>query len=169
MNKNLMITISVLIFAAIVGVFLFTRSGPQETTLVETGKETGGDTAIEDIHNFQNPEEVVEAFLNIFILTAPPSVDEWLFEKALSLLSGGAKTGMEDEPTSGDLAMLVGVQDIPDNGYEIGNVVYKDNVAADIEDGLAEVSVTLKYSGGDAEKVFLLSKVEDSWQIDGVE
>lgn len=168
MNKNLMITISVLIFAAIVGVFLFTRSGPQETTLVETGGEISDETTSE-VEKLPDPESTVNSFLTNFILSVPPTTNTEAVEKASSLLSEGAKMGMEDEPTSGDLAMLVGVQDIPDNGYEIGNVVYKDNVAADIEDGLAEVSVTLKYSGGDVEKVFLLSKVEDSWQIDGVE
>jgi hypothetical protein len=168
MNRNLMITISVLLFASIIGVFLFTRNTTQNTTLVETDSEIGEEITLEEVDKSSDPESAVDTFLTNFILSGPPSANEEAVENAASLLSEGAKMGMEDEPTSGDLARFVGVQDLPDNGYEIGNVVYKDNVAADVEDGLAEVEVTFKYSGGDVVKTFLLSMVEESWQIDGV-
>ena len=60
------------------------------------------------------------------------------------------------------LISMVGVEDIPDNGYKIGEIFYEDN------DAFAEVEVTLKYSEGDIVKIFYLSKTDDLWQVDYV-
>ena len=169
MNKKIVITVSVLVIFAVAGVILLTRNGAQETTLVETSNEINEEVVIEETENLLGPENTVDSFLSNFILSTPPSADEEAVENATMLLSERAKMGMEDKPTSGDLARFVGVQDIPDNGYEIGEIIYKDNTASGMENGLAEIEVTLKYSGGDVVKTFLLSEVEDFWQIDGVE
>jgi hypothetical protein len=114
-------------------------------------------------------EDTVRTFMNNFLQAAPPEADERALDEAVLLLSEGAKMGMETEPTSGDLAIFVKIQNPPDQGYEIGEVIYKDNPATGEEKALAEVTVTLEYLEADLEKVFQLSKFEESWKIDAVE
>lgn len=127
--------------------------------------QTENDTASLDR---SDPATVVENFLNNFISASPPSFDKKALANAVILLSEGAKMGMADNPTAGNLAMLMGVQDVPDEEYEIGEVVYKDNKASGVENGLAEINVILNYSGGNTERLFLLSKIDNMWQIDRV-
>lgn len=115
-----------------------------------------------------DPIVVVGNFIDSFVSASPPKANQYALESAVDLLSEGAKAGMDESPTSGNLAMLLGVQDVPDEGYEIGEVIYKENKASNIKDGLVEISVVLNYSGGDTERFFLLSKVDELWQIDGI-
>lgn len=112
-------------------------------------------------------ENTITSFMDNFIASAPPAVDENSLRNALSLLSEGAKAEVREVPISGDLARIIGVQDIPD-GYVVGEIVYKDNLATGEESALAEAEVVLKFSGGDAGRLFLLSKIDNNWQIDGV-
>ena len=93
-----------------------------------------------------NVETVMKSFLEDFINSTPPETGQ----------EGWGLTGM------------VGVEDIPDSGYEIGEISYQDNVEDNIKDGYAEVKVTLKYSDGDIVKTFYLSKTDDFWYVDSV-
>lgn len=76
---------------------------------------------------------------------------------------------MNEELTSSDLAGFVGVQDVPDGGYDIKDVTYAEGVSFGLSDRVAEVRVDLNYSGGMVQKVFLLSRNNNGWKIDGVE
>ena len=171
-NSILIIAVLVVLFSAGVIFMNSQKESPQE---LETQRD---DTPLVE-ENIQEPAEatqltrkdamsVVGDFIDNFIAAAPPESNEEALSKAVSLLSEGARTDMQEEPTSGDLAMLMGVQDIPDEGYVVGEVEYLENPATGIVDGIAEVEVTLNYSGGPASRVFVLSKVDNYWQIDTI-
>ena len=164
MNKTT-IVVSIVIVLGATGLFLVKRNSLLKP---EPASQTESEVAVELPQGLPGPTEVVETFLESFIASAPPSVDNEVIKTAMSLLSEGAAMGLPTDPTSGDLARLIGVQDLPDQGYEVGDVSFKDNAAADIKDGLAEVEVALKYSGGDTTKTFLLSQSGAGWKIDGI-
>ena len=171
-KKIILATFLALVFVA--GFYLLNTPKPSTISTDTTTERTNGDTQepqlVIDKESLDrsDPASVVGDFLDSFASAGPPVSSQEALEKAAYLLSEGARAGVGEAPTSGDLAMLLGVQDIPDEGYEIGEVVYKDNEASGIKDGLAEINVVLKYSGGDTERLFLLSKIDDFWQIDGI-
>jgi hypothetical protein len=164
MNKTVMKIVTIIILAG-VGLFLLNKNTTQNVQNNETDNTQTTVTPVNQVV-IQSPEETIDTFLANFISSAPPNSDQQAIKEAVSALSEGAKIDTT-EPTSGDLARFIGVQDVPDS-YEVGEATLGDNNASNVVDGLAEVKVTLKYSGGDTERVFLLSKVENNWQIDGV-
>ena len=167
MKKNNLLFVGVLVLILVGGlVVVFTSNDRVEKAPIDQPNE---EEMVEEI----SPEDrqvamTVRSFLDNFVRSAPPEPNPNSLSVAVSLLSEGAKKGMSAEPTSGDLAKLIGVQDVP-RGYEVDKINYKKNAASGVENGLAEVDVVLEYSGGDTERLFLLSKVEDSWQIDGIQ
>lgn len=175
-NKKLMISLIGLALFAVTTILIFglgklIRNKPDaifETKKTVEKKEPEDKPLTETKIDRSKVTGVVESFMDSFINSAPPEPNQSSLKLAVSLLSEGAKAEMNEPPTSGDLARLIGVQDFPDQGYEIGEIVYQGNAASGIKDGLAETKVTLKYSGGNILRIFQLSKVEDLWQIDGV-
>lgn len=169
MNKRTLTILMVIGLAVLAGAFLFNNynnSGPQLsgsegtqtpelTDNTDTSEVRQRDRVVAEI-----PQEIVANFIESFIRSAPPTSNAQALADASSLLSDDVKMGMPTELTSGDLARFVGVQDIPDNGFEMGDVTYSDNTA--------EVQTTFKYSGGDTVKVFQLSIIDGLWKIDGV-
>jgi hypothetical protein len=165
-NLPAIIGIFVVIIIAILGWQLYNNSktvmsGPVSQVATEKGYDS------ESKIDRTTPENTIASFMKNFIASAPPVVDENSLRSALALLSEGAKAEVSEVPISGDLARIIGVQDIPD-GYTVGEIVYKDNLATGVENALAEAQVVLEYSGGDSPRLFLLSKVDNYWQIDGV-
>jgi len=167
-KKTLLIIVGIfaVIIIAVFGLRLYDDSqiaitGPVDQEMAETAD------VLESQVDRSTPEDVVTAFMDNFIASAPPATDEESLQIALSLLSEGAKAEIRGNPMSGDLARIVGVQDTPTE-YKIGEVVYKDNLATGEENALAEVEVVLEYSGGGSPRLFLLSKMDNYWQIDGV-
>lgn len=163
-NKSLLMTAGLIII--LIAVVILVSSGSKTENVGETASPAPSENAAEA--ETIDAEETVRTFLDNFMLSAPPEGDKQALKEAVSLLSEGGKRNMKEEPTAGVLARFVGVQDLPDEGYEIAEVEYKDNPATGEEEGLAEVFVTLNYSGAKTEKVFQLSKVGDSWLIDAV-
>lgn len=166
MNNRIIIVVSALIILAI-GFLLSSNGGSDDLSQ---------DIPVSDKQIYQDrgesgnmrAEDTVSSFMENFIASAPSEGDMETLDAAVSLLSEGAKLGMGEDPTSGDLASMLGVQDFPDEGYQIGEVTYLENEATGEENALAEVEVSLNYSGGDTERIFLLSKSDSGWQIDGV-
>ncbi len=146
---------------AVGGVVYLTGKEEKDTFTPEPGVE---EITPEENLVTENPEDVVETFIENFIKTAPPESDQEALDTAVSLLSEEAKVEVGEEPTSGDLAMFVGVQDIPDQGYQISDISFTN----DIDEGYADVELTLKYSGGDAVRSFELSKINGNWLIDNI-
>jgi hypothetical protein len=168
MNKNTTIVISLLVFLAIGGLFLYRTNVRQGdlTDPLQTVEIEHPDTS--EVTQYQNPEEALDVFLKSFIASAPPATDLDALPTALSLVSDRVRLEMPTEPNSGDLARFVGLQDVPDNGYEIGEVVAFDNAEIGVEDEMAEVEVIFNFSGGDAPRFFQLVRVNNSWKVDAV-
>lgn len=170
MDKKTLGIVSILVVLAIGGLYFYTRNDQPrlQTEMPQIDRVEEVDLVdLVDENEVRPPEEIVDTFLVNFIASAPPST-EGASEQAAALLSEGAKLEMSEEPTSGDLARFVGVQDVPDNGYEISEAVYMDNPATGAEEGLAEIEVVLDYSGIKAVKLFQLTKTEIGWLIDAV-
>lgn len=165
MNKNIVILASVAIIVVITSVLFINRGDEQVSPGTESNLPADEATMQEEQ---TAPEDVVESFMDYFLASAPPEVDEDAVDNAVALMSEGAKMQLGEDFSSSSLAAFMGVQDIPDEGYEIGEVNYVDNEATGEENALAEVEVILDYSGEDAVKTFVLSKTDSGWLIDSV-
>ncbi len=107
------------------------------------------------------PEMVVEAFLAHAFGSAPPAGHEQAAAAAASLLTADARESLDDTAVmSGQLALLLGVQDVPDRGYEVG--------AARVDGDEASVEAALNYSGGATSRTFYLDDTDDGWRIDSI-
>ncbi len=164
MNKNTVIIIALVVVLGIGGLIFMTGNNSQELPEDELTPQFSGELVEDEIEITGNPETVVALFMDNFIETAPPESDIEALNNALDLISDEAKMQFGDEPTSGDLAMFVGVQDIPDNGYQVSGVSFNQ----DGDQGTANVEVTLNYSGGESVKTFDLIKVNNNWVIDKI-
>ena len=108
-----------------------------------------------------SPEEVVAAFLGHVFASAPPDGPERPAVVAASLLTDEAREAIDESAVlSGQLALLLGIQDVPDQGYQVGDA------AVDGDD--ATVEATLSYSGGPATRTFALVQTDDGWHIDAI-
>lgn len=123
-----------------------------------SGKESMEKHEVDDV---QKANEVAVNFINDFLLTAPPSNDLGAKERALEYLSKRAFNNLDMEKLSRDLALFVGVQDIPDQGVDFKKVVIED-------DGSASLVVEFKYSGVSTHRNIHLIKEDGEWKIDAV-
>lgn len=176
-NNKLFISMAITGLIVIGGIYLVRPRRQQNQTnqealpqVTQTPGDINQQTDSEDKGQIErtNPQKVIEVFLDSFMEAAPPDINQESVNQAVSYLSEGAKMAMTEPYSAGDLARFLGAQDIPDQGYEIGETFFKDNPASGINDGLAEVNVTLKYSGGNVNRTFQLSMAEGLWQIDSV-
>ncbi|OJI09159.1 hypothetical protein BK006_01895 [bacterium CG10_49_38] len=169
MNKNTIIWL-VAVAILIVGGFLFfnrSRQIPVETvTLAED--ETSLLNNVEPIQTDRPNDSVIE-FMNQLYYAVPPKSDPIALGSMTSFLSAAAKQTALDQAGNFHPGLFLGIQDVPDLGFEIVGVRYRDNLATAQAGGVAEVTVKMKYSSGvDLEKTFVLSKVGDYWLIDGL-
>jgi len=100
-------------------------------------------------------------FILDFIEVGPPNMDEAAANRAYLALSSRAQADMNQETLSRDLAMFVGVQDMPDQGVSVENLVFTT-------DDSAILTVGLNYSGGRALRAITLIKENDEWKVDAV-
>jgi hypothetical protein len=107
-----------------------------------------------------SPEEVAHLFVEAFLLSAPPKFDAVAEQSAQSLLSERVK--------GNQLPELLGVQDIPDQGFIIGDTIYREDPDTQDPQGIAIVPVELLYSGGSVERWVVMRKFQSAWQIEGV-
>lgn len=174
--KSTLVVVVVLALVAVgfVGILVFGGQFYGETPVVEKAEPVEEALVESDLEaspaiDRSTPEKTVTAFVEQFITGAPPEIDQTANQQAFELLAEAAKSDLSQPVQSGELARLIGLQDIPDQGFSVNQTVYTPNPATGEDEGLAEVSVTFKFSGGDSERVFLVSKIGDQWQIDGVQ
>lgn len=103
--------------------------------------------------------DVVDSFFASAVDSAPPDVDTGAARDALSLLTEEKRTQIESQglSPSAAVAALAGWQDVPDEGFEIGQVRENGDEAT--------VIVSLHYSGGDTERLVRLARVDGQWRI----
>ncbi len=106
--------------------------------------------------------EVGFDFWENFLMLAPPAEDAEAGERLLDLLSDRAREEVTRETLSRDMALFVGVQDVPDQGVEFEEVNMK-------ADGSAVLPVNLNYSGGVTKRYIQLVKEDGEWKVDGVQ
>lgn len=105
-----------------------------------------------------SPDAVVRAFIAHFIASAPPAPTPRPSTRAAELLTVSTRDALPtDLPLSSALAGLVGVQDVPDQGFEVGSPV--------IQADQATVAVVLHYSGGDTARTVSLVLQDEGWRI----
>lgn len=108
-----------------------------------------------------SPEQVVHAFVAHFIASGPPAPTPHPAIRASELLTEAVREALPDDvPLASALAVLVGVQDVPDMGFDVAT--------ATVVGGQATVVVTLHYSGGDATRTFTLALEDGAWRIEAV-
>jgi hypothetical protein len=119
-----------------------------------------------DQEPLEDPQATVASFMEYFLLSAPPDPDQEAVDQAINLFSEGGKSRLPNEDGQYSIARILGVQDIPDLGYEINDPVYQLNPATQDPKGMATINVTLNYSGGDTQRIFNLSQTPQGWKID---
>ena len=167
MNKNTLITIAIVAILLLGGFLLLGRSDRQdETELLSEEEEVVLSAPVKQIGA---PNEAVLEFMNNLYQAVAPKSDPAALALMNSLLSPLAKKTLPAEGNVFEPLSFIGLQAVPDLGYEITAVRYRDNLATAQTNGVAEVAVKLKYSdGAEIEKIFVLSEVEDYWLIDGL-
>lgn len=105
--------------------------------------------------------QVVEKYLQLVPFSGPPEVDETAIETMFSLLSKGGQNRVLAGPSkSAGFAMMAGVQDLPDQGFDVQTITVTGETA--------EVETKWNYSGGMVLKKFQLVKEDNSWKIEDI-
>jgi len=124
---------------------------PQQEEMPVVNEATSADQIV--VEN-EEAEKVGFQFVLDFIEVGPPSMDQAAADRAYLALSSRAQADMNQETLSRDLAMFVGVQDMPNEGVSIENLILA-------EDGSAILTVGLNYSGSRALREITLIKEND--------
>lgn len=160
MNKNKNILVAILVASLLAGGgFYFYQT--KNMNRVEMNEVEG------DVNS--EITKVIDRFMIDFDRSMPPMGDGAYVEDAAGLFSEGGRAALPMVNGKYHLGQALGVQDNPDDGYVIEEIVTKVNPATKEANGLAEVKVSLEYSGGDVIRVFQMSKTADGWKIDQIE
>lgn len=101
-------------------------------------------------------------FMNDFVKVAPPSEDKDAANRVYEALSENVKSKISKETLSRDLALFVGVQDVPDQGVSVENLIIN-------EDGKATLVLGLNYSGSGRVLRNVNLIIEDGkWKVNSV-
>ncbi len=121
------------------------------------------ETEIDEVNSLdhQMAEFRAYTFIQDFVEIAPPESNPEAEERVYAALSERAKTEVSRERLSRDMAVFVGVQDVPDQGVSVEDlqVVDDENVV---------VVLGLNFSGGRVLREVHLVVEEDDWRVDKV-
>ncbi len=149
MNKNF-VWFTAVLFVFLLLIFIFLGEREDMDHVVEASPE---ELAV---------REAGTSFVNDFIAMAPPSEDLEAKERVMSKLSNKALNEIGDDSPERDIALFFGVQDVPDRGFDIEEVLLEG-------DDSAVLKVKLDYSGGSAYKSINMVKEDGKWKVDSVE
>lgn len=130
-----------------------------------TGSDLDGGvgTEVDQIGNLDHEMAEFRAytFMQDFVEVGPPEPNPEAEERVYAALSERAKTEVSRERLSRDMAMFVGVQDVPDQGVSVEDlqVVDDENVV---------VVLGLNFSGGRVLREIHLVVEEDEWRVDDI-
>ncbi len=163
MNKNILIIAFVVILAGVGGYLLFGSADSGMDGVVEEKLTAEQEEAAAIADEDTELKSIVSSYMGNFEMSAPPESDAESAEKAYALLTERAQNLKEEgTSTSAFLAQFSGVQDLPDEGYEITSITTGPG-------NTKEVNTTWNYSGGDVAKTFYLESVDDIWLIDSIQ
>ena len=149
MNK---IFLGVIIILVVVFLGVFALGDKENDIKVENGQSPS---------DKEMAEGVGKSFMEDFMAIAPPSEDLEAEVRILGKMSERALGEIDTETLSRDMALFVGVQDIPDQGVDFKEVNMENDVSAVLE-------VELKYSGSSAHRNIHLVKEGGEWKVDSI-
>lgn len=121
------------------------------------------ETEIDEVNSLdhQMAEFRAYTFIQDFVEIAPPESNPEAEERVYAALSERAKTEVSRERLSRDMAVFVGVQDVPDQGVSVEDlqVVDDENVV---------VVLGLNFSGGRVLREVHLVVEENEWRVDDI-
>ncbi len=163
------IAIALLIFAFIqwrveVRTSLDASPTPESATISATPSQTAA-TASPDLNSASDAnlsDEVAELvgfkFMQDFVKAGPPEPDQTALDDAYNALSSSAKNNVSRATLSRDLALMVGVQDVPDQGVSVEDLR--------VESDQAWLTVGMNYSGsGQTLRVVELVQEDGFWKV----
>lgn len=159
-KNKVLVTIAVVMFVAL-GSTLFLQS---RTVVQDSIPEVTPTTFESPSANLEEAELTGFNFILNFITSAPPANEEGdiAMISAYEMLSEKAKDQVALDTLSRDLAMFVGVQDVPDEGASVEDLQIVSN---------SEVILTvgLNFSGGRALRDITLIIEDGVWKVDSVD
>jgi len=108
----------------------------------------------------EEAETTAYTFMNDFVRSGPPEPDMEAAMRAYDALSAKAKEDVSQETLTRDLALFVGVQDIPDGGLSVEDLR--------VEGETATLVVGMNYSGGRVLKAVNMVVEDGAWKVDRV-
>jgi hypothetical protein len=133
---------------------------PEEEKLTGLSNEETADDKLSK--KAEEAEKAGFQFVLDFIEVGPPSMDEAAANRTYQALSSQAQTKVKQETLSRDLTTFVGVENTPDQGVSVENLVLA-------EDGSAILTIGLNYStGGRILKAITLIEEDAEWKVDAV-
>lgn len=109
----------------------------------------------------QEAEQVGFTFMQNFLKSGPPEPDPKAQQEAYDALSQIAKQRVAQDTLTRDLALFVGVQDIPDQGVSVEDLQREGDTATLI--------VGLNFSGGQSLRAVELIVEEGEWKVNNIE
>ncbi len=151
MSANTKLLIAAGLLFAVFGAWLYLETQPAVTSSV-----TNGSVLVE-----LSAEETARSFVESVLLTAPPVTDQTALQRALEFLSPELRATIDEEQAGRDLALLLGVQDVPDLGTAVIDMI-------EIPDETI-VTIALYYSGGPTARDITLRQNDDGqWLVSAV-
>jgi hypothetical protein len=102
----------------------------------------------------------VAEYLELLPESGPPNINPTAVEQMVGLLTANAQSQLL-EPHSRGLAMFAGIQDLPDQGTSIAEII-------GVSQTQAEVKTIWNYSGAQSLKTFIMVNENGSWKIDQI-
>jgi hypothetical protein len=130
--------------------------------LLMQADRTTDDPAGVETPTAEEAEQVGFAFINDVVLLAPPATNEEVADRVYSMLSTRARESVERDMLSRDMAFFVGIQDVPDLGVSIEDLLMN-------EDGTATLILGLNYSGGPTIRAITMVAEDGEWKVDAVD
>ena len=154
MNKNILILL-VLIGAIVIFV------GVQWLQPTPAEPVANSDDQLEPLPSHETAEMVGFAFMQDIIKAAPGTDDSAAADRVYAALSSGAQAEISEETVMNDIAFLVGIQDVPDQGVSVEDL----QIHSDTE---ATLIVGLNYTDSRILRAIELVVEEGVWKVDGV-
>ncbi len=155
MNKNIVLLL--LIIAIVVGVLWWQSASAPRT--IDNGN---GDVDQEEgLPGEEAAEMTGFGFMQDLIKAAPGEDDAAAAERLYAALSARAKTEVAEDTILRDIALFVGVQDVPDQGVSVENL----EVHSDTETTLI---IGLNYSGGRVLRAIDMVVEDGEWKVDAI-
>jgi hypothetical protein len=126
----------------------------QETVIIRDGE-------VLMVLNHEDAEEVGLQFMQDVIAVAPPLTDEVAEARLYDALSSAGRAKVARATLVRDIALFVGIQDVPDQGVSVEDLEITGP-------GLATLTLGLNYSGGRVLRLVHLVIEDGAWKVSSV-